>query len=166
MNPSPTGAWLHSRAKPVLFWHLAGEKLLIMFADVLRRGSFKCFREWAFAVIKETYRCRSSLSWAFVIADDTFRLVRHQIRQAFLGLWALITANSLWNEMNNVLRVHWALSKNKKRNENLSIKKTMLIEHKTTSSFHDWADISSSSRQPNPPCLTSISKERKKNRSR
>jgi hypothetical protein len=52
-----------------------------------------------------TYRCRSSLSWTFVIAGDTFWLVRHQIQQAFLGFGALIAVCSLCKNIKNEYQV-------------------------------------------------------------
>lgn len=99
---------LHSWSKPVPFWHLALPFLALNRKETVNydsgdslnifRSSFKSFSSspcWVLLVIKETYRCRSSLSWTFIVADDTFRLVSHQIRQTFLRLWALITVESL-----------------------------------------------------------------------
>lgn len=69
-------------------------KLLIMVLNDGQKTHLNVFRmdmSWN----KRTYRCRSTLSWTFVIAGDTFWLVRHQIRQAFLVLGTLIAVCSL-----------------------------------------------------------------------
>lgn len=107
MNPSPGAGARTSTENPFLF-----DTLLARIVNYVRRRSSRdTLRETHLnvprmgfrAAIKETYRCRSSLSWTFVIADDTFRLVRHQIRQAFLGLRALIAANDICEEIKFVI---------------------------------------------------------------
>lgn len=58
--------------------------LLIMILKILC-SSFKffllsCTSIKDFCAMKETYRCRSSLPLAFIIANDTFWLMSHQVR--------------------------------------------------------------------------------------
>lgn len=74
------------------FWHLPSLRATVDYDS----DNF-CFkeREKESSTTRQTYRCRSSLSWTFIVAGDTFWLVIHQIRQTFLRLWALITAKSL-----------------------------------------------------------------------